>query len=76
MMNHQVSGQHNTFKTKFRSFIFGDLGALRCQGDECLEAMSTLLKVPSIALMLPGPLTDDIKHALEKISDSGVLAEI
>jgi len=42
------------------------------KGDECLEAMSTLLKVPSIALMLPGPLTDDIKHALEKISDSGI----
>ena len=48
----------------------------RCQGDECLVAMCSLVKVPSVALMLPGPLTDDMKHALEKISDAGVLAEI
>jgi len=42
------------------------------KGDECLVAMCSLVKVPSIALMLPGPLTDDMKHALEKISDSGI----
>ena len=62
-----------SFSTHHQGF---DLGESRCQGDECLVAMCSLVKVPSVALMLPGPLTDDMKHALEKISDAGVLAEI
>ena len=44
------------------------------QGDECLVAMCSLVKVPAIALMLPAPITDDARKALEKISDAGGLA--
>ena len=45
------------------------------QADECLVALCSLVKVPAIACMLPAPLTDETKKALEKISDAGVLAK-
>ena len=37
-------------------------------------ALCSLVKVPEVACMLPAPLTDETKKALEKISDAGVLA--
>ena len=45
------------------------------QADECLVALCSLVKVPAVACMLPSPVTDETKRALEKISDAGVLAK-
>ncbi|CAL1136250.1 unnamed protein product [Cladocopium goreaui] len=42
------------------------------KADECLVALCSLVKVPAVACMLPAPLTDETKKALEKISDAGI----
>ncbi|CAK9062348.1 unnamed protein product [Durusdinium trenchii] len=42
------------------------------KGDECLVAMCSLVKVPAVALMLPSPVTDQTRRALEKVADAGI----